>query len=132
VGAFQANPLPHQDPFGWFSGKYNSRNIEPSRPQMSLQMEKPALMPQQQYSGLTKAEKRQLPDPRGRDGSIEVEFKTPKHGSDHGLPTDGNGKIPKTEANTIALSDSLINMPNRQNLQWYEEGMYQGGNTTWV
>lgn len=26
VEAFQANPLPHQDPFGWFSGKYNSKN----------------------------------------------------------------------------------------------------------
>ena len=26
VQAFQANPLPHQDPFGWFGGKYNSRN----------------------------------------------------------------------------------------------------------
>ena len=26
VQAFQANPLPHQDPFGWFGGKYDSRN----------------------------------------------------------------------------------------------------------
>ena len=26
VEAFQANPLPHQDPFGWLSGKYNSKN----------------------------------------------------------------------------------------------------------
>jgi hypothetical protein len=26
VEAFQANPLPHQDPFGWFSGKYDSKN----------------------------------------------------------------------------------------------------------
>ena len=25
--AFQANPLPHQDPFGWLSGKYDSRNV---------------------------------------------------------------------------------------------------------
>jgi hypothetical protein len=24
--SFQANPLPHQDPFGWLSGKYDSRN----------------------------------------------------------------------------------------------------------
>ena len=27
VEAFQANPLPHQDPFGWLSGKYYSRNV---------------------------------------------------------------------------------------------------------
>lgn len=26
VQAFQATPLPHQDPFGWLSGKYDSRN----------------------------------------------------------------------------------------------------------
>jgi len=26
IEAFQANPLPHQDPFGWFSGKYDSKN----------------------------------------------------------------------------------------------------------
>ena len=25
VQAFQANPLPHQDPFGWLSGKYDSK-----------------------------------------------------------------------------------------------------------
>lgn len=28
VEAFQANPLPHQDPFGWFSGKYDSKNTD--------------------------------------------------------------------------------------------------------
>ena len=27
VKAFQANPLSHQDPFGWLSGKYDSRNV---------------------------------------------------------------------------------------------------------
>jgi hypothetical protein len=26
VKAFQANILPHQDPFGWLSGKYDSKN----------------------------------------------------------------------------------------------------------
>lgn len=30
VEALQANPLPHQDPFGWLSGKYNSKNVGPS------------------------------------------------------------------------------------------------------
>jgi hypothetical protein len=32
VEAFKVNPLPHIYAFGWFSGKYDSRNIEPSRP----------------------------------------------------------------------------------------------------
>lgn len=58
VKAFQANPLPHQDPFGWWSGKYNSKNVgpSPSRPTRCLEMEKPASMPQQEYSSMTKSE----------------------------------------------------------------------------
>ena len=142
VKAFQANPLPHQDPFGWLSGKYDYRNVgpSPSRPPTSLEMEKPAAMPQQQYSGMTKSERRQLPDPRGRDGVIkvegypqldlrfnQVEYKTPKHGPDHGLPKESNGKTPKTDANIIALRDSLLDMPSRQDIVWYTDGQYQGG-----
>jgi hypothetical protein len=103
-------------------------------------MQKPSAMPQQAYSSLTKSERRQLADPLGRDGSIEVdsyprldlrynqiEFKTPKHGPDHGLTEDNKGRTPKTEANAIALRDSLINMPNRKNIVWYTNGQYQGG-----
>lgn len=142
VEAFQANPLPHQDPFGWLSGKYDSKNVGPSgsRPTTCLDMEKPASMPQVQYSALTKSEKRQLTDPKGRDGFIQiegyprlnirfnqVEYKTPKHGKDHGLPVDKTGKTPKTEANAIALRDSLVDMPNSQDIIWYTDGQYQGG-----
>jgi hypothetical protein len=103
-------------------------------------MEKPASMPQQEYSGMTKSERRQLSDPRGRDKFInvdgsprldlrfnQVEFKTPKHGRDHGLPVGNNGKTPKTEANAIALRDSLLGMPNRENIVWYTDAQYQGG-----
>ena len=140
--AFQANPFPHQDLFGWLSGKYDSKNVGPSgsRPTTYLEMEKPASMPQQEYSGMTKSERRQLPDPIGRDRSInvdgypqldlrfnQVEFKTPKHGKDHGLPVDKTGITPKTEANAIALRDSLIDMPNNQDIIWYTDGQYQGG-----
>ena len=140
--AFQANPLPHQDLFGCLSGKYDSKNVGPSGsgPTTYLEMEKPASMPQQEYSDMTKSERRQLPDPIGRDRSInvdgyprldlrfnQVEFKTPKHGKDHGLPVDKTGKTPKTEANAIALRDSLIDMPNSQDIIWYTDGQYQGG-----
>lgn len=132
--------------------KWNAPTVDPgfglnpydvsktSRPQTGLEMQKPSAMPQQNYSSLTKSERRQLADPLGRDGSIEmdgyprldlrfnqVEFKTPKHGPDHGLSTDDNGKTPKTEANALALRDSLIDMPNKPNVIWYKEGMYQGG-----
>jgi hypothetical protein len=139
--SYQSNlELPHQDSFGYFSGKYDSRNIEPSRPQTGLEMQKPSAMPQQNYSSLTKSERRQLADPLGWDGSIEVdsyprldlrynqvEFKTPKHGAAHGLAEGSNGKTPKTEANALALRDSLIDMPNKPKVIWYKEGMYQGG-----
>ena len=122
--------------------RYDSKNVGPSgsRPTTYLEMEKPASMPQQEYSGMTKSERRQLLDPIGRDRSInvdgyprldlrfnQVEFKTPKHGKDHGLPVDKTGKTPKTEANAIALRDSLIDMPNNQDIIWYTDGQYQGG-----
>jgi hypothetical protein len=126
------------DPVGWLSGKYDSRNVGPSgsRPTTYREMEKPASMPQVQYSGLAKSEKRQLPDPIGRDRSInvdgsprldlrfnQVEYKTPKHGKDHGLPVGKTGKTPKTEANAIGLRDSLVAMPNRENIVWYTDGL---------
>jgi len=57
----------------------------------------------------------------------QVELKTPKHGPDHGLPVDSKGKTPKTEANALALRDSLINMPNKPNVIWYKNGGYQRG-----
>jgi len=95
-------------------------------------------MPQQEYSGMTKSERRKLPDPSGRDRFInvdgyprldlrfnQVEFKTPAHGGDHGLPVGNNGKTPKE--NAIALRDSLLDMPNRENIVWYTDGQYQGG-----
>ena len=44
VKAFQENFLPHQDPFGWLSGKYDSRNVGPSpSPTISTRMRSTAL-----------------------------------------------------------------------------------------
>ena len=57
----------------------------------------------------------------------QVDYKTPKHGIDHDLPVGKNGKTPKTEANALALRDSLVDMPNRENIVWYTDGQYQGG-----
>lgn len=95
-------------------------------------------MPQQSFSGLTPQQKRDLPD--ARDGFIrekghpplvagygQVEFKTPDHGSAHDLPTNDKGRTPKTEANALALRDSIVNMPKRKNIVWFDNGMYQGG-----
>ena len=123
--SFQSIPLPHMDSMGWLSGKYDSRNAgpSPSRPTTYLKMEKPAFMPQQEYSALTKSERRQLPDPRGRDRFIDVD----------GYPrldmrfNQIEFKTPKIEANAIDLRDSLLDMPNRENIVWYTDGQYQRG-----
>jgi len=56
-----------------------------------------------------------------------VELKTPVHGAAHGLPKNEKGQTPKTEENALALRDSIVNMPNRKNIQWFDNGMYQGG-----
>jgi len=50
-----------------------------------------------------------------------------RHGPDHGLPTNDKGQTPKTEANALALRDSIVNMPNRKEIIWFDNGMYQGG-----
>ena len=56
-----------------------------------------------------------------------MEFKTPDHGSAHRLPVDKKGRTTKTEANALALRDSIVNMPKRENILWFDDGMYQGG-----
>ena len=72
--ALQANALPHQDLFGWLSNQYDFKNVgfSDSNPTTYLEMEKPISMPQQEYSGMTKSEKRQLPDPIVWDRSINI------------------------------------------------------------
>ena len=86
-------------------------------------MQRPSLMPHQEYTSLTKEQRRNLPDPRDRFIDIEVhpklivrygqvKYKTPKHGPDHGLPINEKGKTPKTESNALALRDSIVNMAN--------------------
>jgi len=56
-----------------------------------------------------------------------VNFKTPDHVKIHGLPTNENGKTPKTEKNALDLRDSIVNMPNREKIVWFENGGYQKG-----
>lgn len=135
----QAPPPPHRQLFGGTSSSLRKNYFsKSSQPGTSLQVQKPSNMPQETFSGLTPQQKRDLPD--ARDGFIrekghphlgvgynQVKFKTPNHGSDYGLPTNEKGKTPKTEANALSLRDSLLNMPNRKNTIWFDNGMYQGG-----
>jgi hypothetical protein len=136
MDAFQVPPNtrailpPHLE---WLYG-----NQQPGYSSSSFLMEKPLSIDHQKYVSLTKEQKRNLSDPR--DGFISVEshpnlvvrygqvkFKTPKHGGVHGLPTDEKGLTAKTEENALALRDSLVNMPTRKDIRWFDNGMYQGG-----
>ena len=45
----------------------------------------------------------------------------------HGLPTNEKGKTPKTEANAFSLRDSLVKMPEREGIMWFDNGGYQKG-----
>jgi hypothetical protein len=95
-------------------------------------------MPHQDFTTLTKEQRRNLPDPRNRFIMEEgypplvvrygqVKFKTPDHGPIHDLPTNENGKTPKTEKNVLALRDSLVKMPEREDVIWFDNGGYQKG-----
>jgi len=135
----QAPPPPHRQLFGSTSSSPRKNYFsKSSQPGVSLQMERPSDMPHQDFTALTKEQRRNLPD--ARDGFIDVEghpkltarygqvdFKTRAHGKVHDLPTNENGKTPKTEENALALRDSIVNMPNRKDIQWFDNGMYQGG-----
>ena len=105
---------------------------------VSSKMEKPSSMSHQDFTALTKEQRRNLPD--ARDGFIDVEghpklilpygqvrYKTPKHGKHHNLPVNKNDRTPKTEENASALRDSLLKMPDRQGIRWFDKGGYQKG-----
>lgn len=109
------------------------------KPPVTLEMEKPASMSQDEYSNLTKAQRRQLVDPKGRDRSVEIDnyprleyrfnqvyYKMPKHGGLYGLPLNEKGKVAKTEANAIHMRDSMIESAKKSDTIWYLDGQYQG------
>ena len=135
----QAPTPPHRQLYGGTSTSTRKNYFsKSSQPDTSLQVQKPSSMPQQQFDGLTPQQKRDLPDPRDRFirekgrpllgvGYNQVRFKTPSHGGVHDLFVDEKGRTPKTEENVLALRNSIADMPDRKNIIWFENGMYQGG-----
>lgn len=100
----------------------------------STQLQKPSEMPQVEYSGLSKKEKKRLPHvndvyvckenrPVLRAGFNQIEAKTPKHGGDHGLTVQENGKAFKADA--LQLQQSLVDIAYDDNTEWYENGSFQ-------
>ena len=139
---FQPLRGPVKGPYGWVPGGQNNiaPGHSPSSPTGQLEMYKPSSYPQEQYSSLSKSQKRQLADAKGRDRTIAYEgkpkldvkfnqifYKSPKHANVHGAPVNENGRVEKNEKNALIMRDSIVNMPHRKNIIWYEDGQYQGG-----
>ena len=142
ANGFQPLRGPLSGPYNWITGRQN--NLPPLQSPSSrtgqLEMYKPSSFPQEQYSALSKSQKRQLADAKGRDRIMsyqgkpkldvkfnQISFKSPKHADIHGAPLNKNGRVEKTEKNALIMRDSIVDMPNRKNIIWYEEGQYQGG-----
>ena len=112
------------------------------RPGSTLQINRPTAMPHQEFVGLTKEERRALPHSNDmkiiHEGRPELEvgfwqskFKVGDHGAVHDLPytvkANGGTKTEKTDDNALKMMRSIVDMPNRDNVRWFEDGTYQGG-----
>ena len=99
-------------------------------------------MPHEEFVGLTKEERRALPHSNDmkiiHEGRPELEvgfwqskFKVGDHGAVHDLPytekANGGTKTEKTDDNALKMMRSIVDMPNRDNVRWFEDGTYQGG-----
>jgi hypothetical protein len=115
--------------------------LTPARPGSTLQVTRPTAMPHEEFVGLTKEEQRALPHindtaiihegrPELEVGFWQSDFKVGDHGAVHDLPytvkSNGGTKTEKTNDNTLEMIRSIVNMPNRDNVQWFEDGTYQG------
>lgn len=114
------------------------------RPGSTLQINRPTAMPHQEFTNLTKEERRQLPHhhdkiidveghPRLRVGFWQSRFKVADHGALHGLPysvKNNNGtKTEKSDDNALSMMQSIEDMPHRPNATWFDQDdvTYQGG-----
>jgi hypothetical protein len=64
-------------------------------------------------------------------GFWHSKFKVSDHGAVHDLPyivnAKGGTRTEKSDQNVSKMMRSIVNMPNRANVRWFEDGMYQGG-----
>ena len=102
---------------------------------------RPSSMPHQDFVNLTKEERQALPHsedmkithegrPELEVGFYQSRFKVGDHGAVHDLPyiekANGGTKTEKTDENVLKMMQSIVDMPNRDNVQWFEDGTYQG------
>ena len=94
-------------------------------------------MPHQEFVGLTKEERRALPHSNDmkiiHEGRPELEvgfwqskFKVDDHAAVNDLPytakSNGGTKTEKSDDNTLKMMGSIVDMPNRNNVEWFEDG----------
>lgn len=114
------------------------------RPGSTLQITRPTAMPHQEFTDLTKENRRQLPHhhdkiidveghPRLRVGFWQSRFKVVDHGAVHGLPyrvkNNGGTNTEKSDDNALSMMQSIADMPYRPNAVWFDQDdvTYQGG-----
>ena len=132
ANAFQPVIPPHLNSRRYLQPKTGS----PSKSPPSLDIERPTSMPHQDFVHLTKEARRQLP--HSKDKIIHVEdhpqllvgfwqyrFKVPDHGAVHGLPytvkENGSTQTEKSDDNTLAMIQSIVDMPHRPNVIWFDQ-----------
>ena len=133
-------------------GKLNAPTVDPGfglnptykKTPSALEITRPTTMPHQEFVGLTKAEKRQVSHhhdkiihveghPRLRVGFWQCRFKVRDHGAVHGLPytvkENGSTQTENSNDNTLAMIQSIVDMPHRPNAIWFDQDnvTYQGG-----
>ena len=105
-------------------------------PGSALKITRPTAMPHQEFVGLTKEERRQVPypydkiihvegHPRLRVGFWQSRFKVANHGAVHGLPysvkNNGGTKTEKSDDTALAIMQSIEDMPYRPNRIWFDQ-----------
>lgn len=139
-------------------GKFNAPTVDPgfglnptyaqpsscTVPGSALEITRPSAMPHQEFVGLTKEERRQVPNPydkiihveghlRLRVGFWQSRYKVLDHGGLHGLPysvkNNGGTKTEKIDDTALAMMQSIEDMPHRPKAIWFdqEDVTYQGG-----
>lgn len=105
-------------------------------PGSALEITRPTVMPHQEFVGLTKEERRQVPYPydkiidvegcpRLRVGFWQSRYKVPDHGAVHGLPytvkENGMTQTAKSDDTALAMMQSIQDMPHRPNAIWFDQ-----------
>lgn len=134
---------PRVDPGSGLNPTYappSSRTV----PGSALKITRPSAIPHQEFVGLSKEQRRQVPHsydkiihveghPRLRVGFWQCKHKVAEHGAVHGLPysvkNNGGTKTEKSDDNALAMMQSIEDMPHRPNAMWFDQDdvTYQGG-----